>query len=114
MKTRRVFVYGASGHGKVVADILISKGETEFAGFVDDREELRGTKVMGFPVVGNGEWLRQEASNSRVAVALGIGESRSRHLLAATLLAMGNRGPDPSPSCCDSVAKRPCLVQGPW
>jgi sugar O-acyltransferase (sialic acid O-acetyltransferase NeuD family) len=83
VKTRRVFVYGARGHGKVVADILISSGESGFAGFVDDREELRGTTVMGFPVVGNGEWLRREASNSRLAVALGTGESRSRRLLTA-------------------------------
>jgi UDP-N-acetylbacillosamine N-acetyltransferase len=81
MKTRRVFVYGASGHGKVVADILVSKGDTEFAGFVDDREELLDTKVLGFPVFGNGEWLRQETSNSSVAVALGVGENRSRQLL---------------------------------
>jgi sugar O-acyltransferase (sialic acid O-acetyltransferase NeuD family) len=83
VKPRLVFVYGASGHGKVVADILISEHETEFAGFLDDREELKGTTVMGFPVVGNWEWLCQEASGSRVAVALGIGESHSRQLLAA-------------------------------
>lgn len=82
MKTRRVFVYGASGHGKVVADILISNNETGFAGFVDDREELKGTMVMGFPVLGNGDWLCREASNSHVAIALGTGENHSRHLLA--------------------------------
>ena len=83
MKTRRVFVYGAGGHGKVVADILICNGDTEFVGFVDDRDELLGTTVMGFPVVGNGEWLREEASSSRFAVAIGTGESRIRQLLAA-------------------------------
>jgi len=78
---RRIFVYGAGGHGKVVADILVSKGHSEFAGFVDDREELRDTKVLGFPVFGNGEWLRQETLNSCVVVALGVGENRSRQLL---------------------------------
>ena len=83
MKPRRIFVYGASGHGKVVADILLSKHDTEFAGFVDDREELQGTTVMEFPVAGNGEWLRHEASGARVAVALGIGENHARQLLAA-------------------------------
>src|SRR5271166_372726 len=30
MKEKRIFVYGASGHGKVVADILISKGKNSF------------------------------------------------------------------------------------
>jgi sugar O-acyltransferase (sialic acid O-acetyltransferase NeuD family) len=81
VRTRRIFVYGASGHGKVVADILISNGETEFVGFVDDNEELLGIATMGFPVLGDGEWLRQEASSSRVAVAIGTGESRSRQLV---------------------------------
>lgn len=83
MKTRRVFVYGAGGHGKVVADILICNGETEFVGFVDDCDERVGTTVMGFPVVGNGIWLREEASSSRCAIAIGTGESRVRQSLAA-------------------------------
>ena len=42
MKSKRILVYGAGGHGKVVADIFIAKGECKFAGFVDDREELWG------------------------------------------------------------------------
>jgi sugar O-acyltransferase (sialic acid O-acetyltransferase NeuD family) len=82
VKSRRIFVYGAGGHGKVVADILISRGESEFAGFVDDREELWGTKVIGFPVLGDGQWLQQETSHSPIAVALGVGANQSRQLLA--------------------------------
>jgi sugar O-acyltransferase (sialic acid O-acetyltransferase NeuD family) len=82
MKRGRIFVYGAGGHGKVVADILISRGESEFAGFVDDREELWGARVIGLPVLGDGQWLRLEALNSPIAVALGVGECRSRQLLA--------------------------------
>jgi sugar O-acyltransferase (sialic acid O-acetyltransferase NeuD family) len=81
VKARRIFVYGAGGHGKVVADILISNGETEFAGFVDDNKELLGATVMGLPVLGDGDWLRQEVSGSRVAVAIGTGEGRFRQLL---------------------------------
>lgn len=82
MKTRKIFVYGASGHGKVVADILISNRGSEFVGFVDDSKELLGIAVMGFPVLGDGEWLRKETSNSSVAVAIGIGENRSRQLVS--------------------------------
>jgi sugar O-acyltransferase (sialic acid O-acetyltransferase NeuD family) len=81
MKTRRVFVYGASGHGKVVADILVSKGDTEFTGFVDDSAEVRNTTILGFPVLGDGEWLRQQALDSRIAVVLGVGDNRIRQLL---------------------------------
>jgi sugar O-acyltransferase (sialic acid O-acetyltransferase NeuD family) len=82
VKSRRILVYGAGGHGKVVGDIFVTKDEGEFAGFVDDREELWGKKVIGFPVLGNGEWLREEAVHSRIAIALGIGDKRSRQLLA--------------------------------
>jgi sugar O-acyltransferase (sialic acid O-acetyltransferase NeuD family) len=80
VRTRQVIVYGAGGHGKVVADILISEGEVGFAGFIDDRKELLGTKVMGFPVLGNGQWLRERALTSRLAIALGTGESAVRQV----------------------------------
>jgi acetyltransferase EpsM len=75
-------VYGAGGHGKVVADLLVSRDEAEFAGFVDDREELWGSKVMGWPVLGGGEWLRREAGSSRIGVALGVGDNASRKWIA--------------------------------
>jgi len=82
VKKRRIFVYGAGGHGKVVADILISKDESEFAGFVDDREELWGMKVIGFPVHGDRMWLQQESLHFPIAIALGVGANQSRQLLA--------------------------------
>ena len=82
MNAKRILVYGAGGHGKVVADIALARAEDRFAGFVDDREELWGTKVMGFPVAGGSEWLSQESGNSRVAVAMGVGENRTRQMLA--------------------------------
>jgi sugar O-acyltransferase (sialic acid O-acetyltransferase NeuD family) len=82
VRKRRTFVYGAGGHGKVVADILLSKGASEFAGFVDDREALWGTKVMGFSVHGDRHWLQQESLHSPIAVALGVGANQSRQQLA--------------------------------
>jgi sugar O-acyltransferase (sialic acid O-acetyltransferase NeuD family) len=88
MSERRIFVYGAGGHGKVVADILLCRGE-EFAGFVDDCGELRGTKVMGFPVLGGEEWLAREAGRERVAVALGVGNGRARRKIAERCGAWG-------------------------
>jgi len=75
-------VYGAGGHGKVVADLLVSRGQKEFAGFVDDREELWGSMVMGFAVLGGGEWLQSEAGSARIAIALGVGDNMSRHSIA--------------------------------
>ncbi len=82
MKSIKIFVYGASGHGKVVADILIAKKEKRFAGFVDDRDQLAGTEVIGYPVLGNGEWLHRLKTKHRVAVVLGVGNNCSRRQLA--------------------------------
>lgn len=45
-----LLVYGASGHGAVVADTAIAQG-LEVVGFVDDRAELRGKGHAGGTVV---------------------------------------------------------------
>jgi len=89
LNRRRIFVYGAGGHGKVVADLLVSRGEKEFVGFVDDREELWGAKVMGFTVLGGGQWLQWEAGSARIAVALGVGDNASRHWIAESCACWG-------------------------
>lgn len=81
MNGRRIFVYGAGGHGKVVADALISqRDDGEFAGFVDDREELWGGEALGFPVRG-GEWLGGQAGQSEIAIALGVGSAEARRAI---------------------------------
>jgi sugar O-acyltransferase (sialic acid O-acetyltransferase NeuD family) len=77
---RPIYVYGAGGHGKVVADILLSCGHL-VAGFVDDGKEP-GTCVIGIPVAGNGDWLFTTARSTAVAVALGIGDNHLRHQIA--------------------------------
>ncbi len=89
MSRTQIFVYGAGGHGKVVADILVCRGESEFVGFVDDREEMWGARVIGFSVFGNGQWLREEAGRSQVAVALGVGHGCARRRIAERCTAWG-------------------------
>jgi UDP-N-acetylbacillosamine N-acetyltransferase len=89
MSVQKIFVYGASGHGKVVADILLARKDSHIVGFIDDRVELRGTTILGLPVCGNGDWLRQEAKKTRVAVALGIGDNFTRQKIAEDCVAWG-------------------------
>jgi sugar O-acyltransferase (sialic acid O-acetyltransferase NeuD family) len=67
-------VYGCGGHGKVVADIALTRG-LAVAGFVDDGATV-GARILGLPVLGGAGWL--EASRSRVSVALGIGDKGAR------------------------------------
>jgi sugar O-acyltransferase (sialic acid O-acetyltransferase NeuD family) len=85
----KVFVYGASGHGKVVADILLVAKDSRFAGFVDDRSELQLTSILGFPVRGDGKWLKEEAARMPVAVALGVGDNSARQHVAQKCLDWG-------------------------
>lgn len=82
MKNKRVFVYGAGGHGKVVANILVCSNTAGLTGFIDDRGDLQGTTVLGLPVLGNGSWLQATALSSPVVVVLGVGENSARQLLA--------------------------------
>ncbi|MGH7746460.1 MAG: acetyltransferase [Candidatus Dormibacteria bacterium] len=82
MSAKKIFVYGASGHGKVVGDILLARREANFVGFIDDNSEFWEKKILGFPVLGNGEWLQQETKQTRVAVALGVGDNFLRQKIA--------------------------------
>ena len=85
----RIFVYGAGGHGKVVADILVACKDVRLAGFVDDQEELRSKSVLGLPVFGDGHWLQKEARSIRIVVALGVGDNYARHRVAEKCLNSG-------------------------
>lgn len=76
----RVVVYGAGGHGKVVADILLSRGD-DVLGFVDERRTA-GDVVLGLPVLGGDDWLE---SLSDIHVALGIGSNAARQRIALKL-----------------------------
>ncbi|MFN2453706.1 MAG: acetyltransferase [Pyrinomonadaceae bacterium] len=87
MKGKRTFIYGAGGHGKVVADILLACGDTSLAGFVDDNSSLQGTELLGLPVVGTVEWLWQEAAGNETSIVLGIGDNRLRQIAAQHCLA---------------------------
>lgn len=77
---RHVFVYGARGHGKVVADVLRACG-TRVDGFVDDKicdcYELSGCRILG-----NARWLAEQAARGPVALALGIGDNFCRRKIA--------------------------------
>lgn len=48
--SKSVVIIGASGHGKVIADIIIKSGD-KVVGFLDDSVE-KGTKIVGFDVLG--------------------------------------------------------------
>lgn len=79
-----LIVYGSSGHGKVVCDVLVAAGHV-VAGFVDDDSTRHGSLVLGFPVLGGGAHLAGKGAR----VALGIGDNRARAAVAEKIASFG-------------------------
>ena len=83
-----LYVYGASGHGKVVADAARAAG-MGVCGFLDDDRPRHGQVLLGLPVEGGLEAI--EGRQGRVAVALGVGKNRARIDVLERLVAAGHR-----------------------
>ena len=60
----RLIIIGASGHGKVIADIARLNGYSDIA-FLDDDDSVK--ECAGYPVIGNSS----EAPDGDIAVAIG-------------------------------------------
>ncbi len=81
-----VFVYGASGHAKVVLDLLEREGRVRVAFLVDDDPALAGREVFGYRVLGGREaLLAQEVRRGIVA----IGQNGARVAVARWLVGEG-------------------------
>jgi sugar O-acyltransferase (sialic acid O-acetyltransferase NeuD family) len=75
--TRRLIVYGAGGHGKVVADIGRSMGFA-IAAFVDDGAPKIGTTFFGAPVLSWERLIRDREKWADAVMGLGIGDNTVR------------------------------------
>jgi sugar O-acyltransferase (sialic acid O-acetyltransferase NeuD family) len=78
MPENSVFIFGASGHGKVVASTLVSAGY-EVAGFFDDDPGLHGSIFFESPVLGGREAFAILKAPDAV---MGIGNGGIRKKLA--------------------------------
>jgi sugar O-acyltransferase (sialic acid O-acetyltransferase NeuD family) len=79
---QRVFVVGAGGHGKVVIDALLSAGDCEIVGVIDDDEQKIGRQVLGIPVIGSCAQLVSLAAKYCIdGTALAIGDNYIREEL---------------------------------
>lgn len=67
----KLIIIGASGHGKVVADLAMQCG-WQIEGFLDDNPHL--TEHFGFPVLGKTDQIGKEAC--RYVIAIGSNEVR--------------------------------------
>jgi sugar O-acyltransferase (sialic acid O-acetyltransferase NeuD family) len=83
MPETELIIFGAGGHGRVVAEVAVQSG-SKVAGFVDDNVASCGAAPLALPVLGDRAWLCDLPPNS-YRVALGIGENHARKALAQFL-----------------------------
>ncbi|HEY4497146.1 MAG TPA: acetyltransferase [Candidatus Paceibacterota bacterium] len=88
MSSLGIIIYGASGHGKVVADALIRSGRA-VAGFLDDNAVLHGKKFFGYSVFGGREKLAELFRENCRGIIIAIGKNTVRQELAGLLTAQG-------------------------
>jgi sugar O-acyltransferase (sialic acid O-acetyltransferase NeuD family) len=86
---RKIIVYGASGHAKVLLDILERMGEYEIVGLIDDNPALAGQEVLGHRVLGGEEILSEVKALGVEACIVGIGDNKIRGALAIRLVKHG-------------------------
>jgi len=84
---RTVYIYGARGHGKVIAEMVLASGDA-LGGFVDDGVEA-GTPVLSSSVLGGFSAL--DGVPKDAWVALGIGANGVRERVARRLTSAGFR-----------------------
>lgn len=78
----QIFVFGASGHAKVVIDIIEQQGLYEIAFLADDDPALRGTLVYGYQVIGGKDDLLARGIKHGIVA---IGSNNARHAVSAWL-----------------------------
>jgi sugar O-acyltransferase (sialic acid O-acetyltransferase NeuD family) len=84
-----LYVFGAGGHGKVVADAARLGDRYEVCGLLDDGPQRWRDSPLGLPVLGGRDAL--PALPDEAEIALGIGDNRARASLASFLIAAGRR-----------------------
>ena len=81
----KLFIIGASGHGKVVADIAVKMNQWNQIEFLDDDEAL--TTSLGLKVIGKSKDAFNYIEDADIFVA--IGDSRIRQMLLCKLQEAG-------------------------
>jgi len=72
-----ILIYGASGHGKVIVDIVEKEGKYKIAGLIDDNPKLHGKDFCGYSVIGGFDALTKDVSHSHKLI-LALGDNNAR------------------------------------
>jgi sugar O-acyltransferase (sialic acid O-acetyltransferase NeuD family) len=81
-------VIGASGHAKVVIDVIEKEGRYAILGLIDSYK-LVGTSVYGYEILGADEYLPSLVEHRKVAAGIiAIGDNWKRHLMARKIASL--------------------------
>lgn len=75
---KHLIIVGASGHGKVIADIALKMNQWEKISFLDDDESLKTS--LGLEVIGKTKDAFKHKTNADFFVAIGKNDTRERVL----------------------------------
>ncbi|WP_419881724.1 acetyltransferase [Peribacillus sp. B-H-3] len=72
----KLLIIGASGHGKVVADIALKMNIWQCVAFLDDEENIKSS--MGIEVIGSSDKVFEHIEEYQIFVGIGNNASRQR------------------------------------
>ena len=84
----KIFLFGASGHAKVIVDIVAREARAEVVLVLDDDPARRGQLLLGHPVAGGRQALLERRGSAGLGI-VAIGANRARREVAGWLAAQG-------------------------
>jgi sugar O-acyltransferase (sialic acid O-acetyltransferase NeuD family) len=88
MEEKPILIYGASGHSKVIIDIVEREGKHKIAGLIDDNAKLCGKEFCGYPIIGGFDAITKDVSQGHKLI-LAVGDNKSRKGLWEKLRPLG-------------------------
>lgn len=74
---RRIYLWGAGGHAKVVADVARALG-LRIVGFIEESSERHGQDYYGAKILGGESWLLSSQADRTCEVFVAIGHNATR------------------------------------
>lgn len=74
---RQIYLWGAGGHAKVVADVVRAMG-MQVAGFLDESHARHGQDYYGARILGGESWLDSKEADRTCEVFVAIGNNAAR------------------------------------
>ncbi len=90
---KQIVVFGAGGAAKgclqIISDINKQSRKYAFLGFLDENQDRHGTLFMGYPILGDYAWFRE---NPNAGVVVGIADPFAKRRVVHRIRSLGHDG----------------------